>query len=80
MEEQRALRARTCLGELLGRHDPEGEAGVDELRRQPFGGGDAALEQRTEAQLLGVGNAVVELGERLAVVQIGGVDDVTRCP
>ena len=80
VEEQRALRAGTRLGELLGRHDPEGEAGVDELRRESFGGADAALEQRSESDLLRVGDPIVQLRKGVPVVHVRRMDHVTCVP
>lgn len=56
---------------------PDREAGVDERVRQAVGGEPALLEDRVEADLLGVGNALVDRGERSAVVAIRGVNRVT---
>ncbi len=64
------------MGELLRRHHPERQTGVDEFGRQTLGGNDASLENRLEPDLSGVADAFVELGERVAVVEIRGVDDV----
>src|SRR5205823_12143207 len=55
------------------------EPAVDELVRQALGGKPAALGDRAEADLLGVADAVVELGERPPVVEIRSVDRVPRC-
>jgi hypothetical protein len=43
----------------------------------PSGGESTALDDRVEADLLGVANAVGELAEGLAVVEIRGVNDVS---
>ena len=44
--------------------------------RHVLGGESAALHDRVESDLLGVGDALGELGERVAVVEIRRVDDV----
>jgi len=69
--------AETCLGEPLRWHHPEREAGIDELGRQAIGGESTAFSKGVEAELLGVANALVEGRERLAVVEVGGVNDVS---
>jgi pimeloyl-ACP methyl ester carboxylesterase len=48
VHEQGAAGAGPGLRELLGDHDPEGEAGVDGLGADPVGDGHAALGQRGE--------------------------------
>ena len=80
MKEQRSSRAGPRLGELLGRHDTQREPAVDELGRQSFGRGLAAFEHDAETHLLRVADPIVELRKRVAVVQIGGVNHVSRSP
>ena len=80
MKQQRASRARSCLREHLRRHAAEREAGIDKLRRQVLGRGAAALQDRVEADLSGVVNALVDRVEGLAVVEIRRVNDVPCSP
>jgi hypothetical protein len=61
----------------LRRQRPEREAGVDDFVRQAFSGESAAPDDRVEADLLGVANAVGEFGEGLAGVEIRGMSDVS---
>jgi len=61
----------------LRRHHPQREADVDDFARQLLGGEPATLDDRVEADLLGVADALVELVEDLAVVEIRCVDDVS---
>ena len=68
---------RPGLGQLLRRHHPEREPGVDELGRQPVGGPHPTLDDLAEADLAGVGHALVERVERAAVVEVGAC---TVCP
>ena len=75
-EQQGALGARARLGQHLSGQRAEREAGIDELVRQAVGGEPTALGDRLEADLLGVADALVEVGEGLAVVEVRGVDDV----
>ena len=51
-------------------------AGIDHLVGQALGGSFTALDDGAEADLLGIADAVVELGERLAVVEVRGVNHV----
>jgi hypothetical protein len=75
-EEQRALCARACLRERLRRHDAEREPGVDDPSRQAFGGGLAPLEDRAEAGLSRVTDAVFEVVEGVALVEVRRVHDM----
>jgi hypothetical protein len=70
--------AGTRLGQHLRRQHPEREADVDDLVRQAVGGESTALDDRAEADLLAVADAVGQRGEGLAVVEIRGVNDVSR--
>jgi hypothetical protein len=63
---------RVCAGSV-----PEREAGVDDFVRHAGGRESTALDDRVEPDLLGVAHAVGEFGERLAVVEIRGVNDVS---
>jgi hypothetical protein len=78
MEQQRAAHAGAGLGKLLRRHHAQGEPGVDQpvtpdlLRRV-----EPALQDRPEPGLLRVGDAGIEVVERVALVQVGDVDGVT---
>ena len=76
-EQQGALGARARLGQHLRGHHSEREPGVDELARQPIGGASTALDDRPEANLPCVADALVQVGEGLAVVEVGGVNDVS---
>jgi hypothetical protein len=76
MEENRAFRTRSGLGEHLRRQDAEREAEVDELRGQRVGGGSAAVHDRPEPDLAGVVDSVRELGERAAAVEVGRMNSV----
>ena len=78
MEEQSSLRAGLRLGQHLRRHRAEREPAVDDLVRQSLGGEPAALDDRVEADLLGVADALVAVDEDPAFVEIRDVDDVTR--
>ena len=71
MKQQRSLGAGPRLGQLLRRQHAEREPGVDDLVRQVFSGKLAAFDDGVEADLFGVGDAVVQAGEGLAVVQVG---------
>ena len=75
-EEQRSLGTWSRLGQLLCCHDSEREPGIDELVRQAGRREPAALLNRPEANLLRVADALVEVGEGLAVVEVGRVNDV----
>jgi hypothetical protein len=68
-----------CLGEELRRHAAEREARVDELVGQTFCRCAAAIEDRPEADFARIADAVVDRVERVAVVEIGGVDRVSGC-
>src|SRR5258708_22461 len=76
-EEQRSLRTWPCLGQLLRRHHSEREPGIDKVARQAFGRTATALRNRLEADLLRVADALVEVGEGVAVVEVGRVDNVS---
>ena len=75
-EEQGAASATPCLGEQLRRHHAEREPCVDELVRELLGGEPPTLHDRVETDLLRVADALVEVVERLAVVQVRRVDGV----
>ncbi len=77
MEQQGSSGARAGLGQHLRRHRTQREAGVDDVVRQPVGGELTAFFYRAEAELLGVANAVGEVGERFAVVEIRRVHYVS---
>jgi hypothetical protein len=68
--------AWTGLGQHLRGQHPQREPGIDDFARQVLRREPAALDDRVEANLLGVADALVELGEELAVVEIRGVNDV----
>jgi hypothetical protein len=74
--QQGAARAGPGLRELLGGHDAEREAGVDDLGAHPLAGRHAALGQRTEPDVAGEGHPVVDRLERAPVEQVGRVDGV----
>jgi hypothetical protein len=77
VKEQRSPGAGARLGQHLRREHPEREPGVDDVVRQAVRGKAAALEDRAEADLFGVPDAVRELGEGPALVEIGRVNDVS---
>jgi len=56
---------------------PRARTGIDDAVRQAVRGKATALEDRVEADLLGVANAVGEGGEDLALVEIRRVHDVS---
>src|SRR5206468_8748728 len=62
---------------LLRRHRAERETGIDEPVRQLGGCAKTALLNRPEANLLRVADALVQVGEGLAVVEIRGMNDVS---
>ena len=64
--------ASICAGST-----PSEKPGIDDFVRQAVSGESAALDDRVEAHLFGVANAVFELGEGLAVVKIRHVHDVS---
>jgi hypothetical protein len=72
--------AGTRLGEHLGRKHSQREADVEDLGGQTFRCSRASLDDHAEPDLLGVGDPVVELRERLALVQIRRVDRVPGGP
>ena len=76
-KQQGALGAQALLGQHLRGHHSEREPRIDELARQPIRGASTALHDRAEANLPRVADALVEVGEGLAVVEVGGVDDVS---
>jgi hypothetical protein len=71
------MRSRTRLGQQLCGHDPEREPGIDDFVRQAVSGDSAALNDGAEADLLGVANALREVGEDFALVEIWGMHDVS---
>jgi hypothetical protein len=77
VKQQGSLRTGPCLGQHLRRQNPEREPGIDDFVRQAVSGESGALDDRVEADLLGVANAVGEFGEDLAVVEIRRVHDVS---
>jgi hypothetical protein len=77
VKQQGSLRTGPCLGQHLRRHHPEREAGIDDFVRQVVSGESTALDDRVEADLFGVVNAVGEFGEGLTVVEIWRVHDVS---
>src|SRR5439155_14617473 len=79
-EQQGTFGARARLGQHLSGQRSERESGIDELVRQAVGCESTALADRVEADLLGVADAVVELGEGLAVVEVRGMNDVSGSP
>src|SRR4029453_16239091 len=78
VEKESSLGTRPGLRQRLRRHDAEREAAVHELVREILGCGAPALEDRAEADLTGVRDAVVDRVEGLALKEIGRVDDVAR--
>jgi hypothetical protein len=78
MERQGSLRARPRLGQHLRGQHAEREAGVDDAVGQALGGEPATLDDRVEADLLGMADALVEGLERFAVVEIGHGDVMPR--
>jgi hypothetical protein len=64
------------LREVLRRHHAQREPGVDELVRQPLDGRAATLEDRAEADLARVVDAIVDGSERPAFVEVGRMDAV----
>ena len=73
VEEQRPARARARLRELLRRHHPEREAGVDELARQLVRRAHAALDDLAEADLLGVRHTLVDASPKVRPSKRSGV-------
>ena len=71
VEQQGTPGPRPGLGQRLRGQHAEREPRVDELVRQALDGGPAALDDRVEADLLGVPDAVLQRAEGLAVVQVG---------
>ena len=78
MQEQDSLGTGTGLGEQLRRHHAEGEPGVDDVVGQALRGQPAALEHRVEADLLRAPDALVEIVERPAFVEVGDVHHAPR--
>jgi hypothetical protein len=76
MEEQGSKRARAGLSQHLGRQGSERETRVNETSRKIFGDGASAIEDLVEPDLLRMRDALGEVGEDLAVVEVGNVDDV----
>src|SRR2546426_3620159 len=79
VKQQGTLGARARLGQHLSGHHPEREPAIDEFVRQALGGESTALEDRVEPDLLRVADALVERSERLAVIEIRGMDSVSGC-
>ena len=77
VERQGTPGAGAGLGELLGGHDAQREAGVHEVGTERLGDGHAPVEDRPEADLLGVGHAVLQRGEGAPVEEVGDVHGVT---
>jgi hypothetical protein len=77
VEQQRSLGTRPRLGQHLRRPRPEREPGIDDLARQAFGREPTALPDGVEADLAGVADTVVDVGEGVPVVEIRGVDDMS---
>ena len=75
-EQQRSLRTWFRLGEHLRRQHSEREPAVDDAVGQAVGSGATTLADRFEADLPGVADALVDVGERVAVVEIRRVHDV----
>jgi hypothetical protein len=80
IEEQGAAGTRSGLGKFLGRHDAEGEAGIDQRRGQVVGQMDATLQECIRADRIDIGEACVDAGEDVAVEQVWRVDDVAGVP
>jgi hypothetical protein len=80
MEEDRPPRTGSRLRERLRRHHAEREAGIDDVGRQSLGCLRAAADDLLEADPPGVGHALVDVLERLALVQVRRVDRVTGFP
>src|SRR5436190_514205 len=68
------------LGEPLGDHDPEREAGVDDVGSDPLGGGHPALGQGAEPRFACEGHALLDGLERASVEQVGCKYGVSRLP
>lgn len=64
------------MGQLLRRHDPEGEAGVREFDGQVVRRAQSALLEGVEADFAGVADALVEGLEGSPSVEVWRVDDV----
>ncbi len=78
--EQGAAGAGPGLGELLGGHHPEREAGVDDVGADRLSRGHPALCERSEARFAREGHAVLDRVERAPVEQVGRVHRVPRLP
>src|ERR1017187_8878816 len=77
IEEQRPLRARPRLRQLLGREHPEREAGVHQPGGQSFDGLVTAPDHLVgEADLLGMTHPLLQGAEGAAIEQVGRVDGV----
>ena len=77
MKQQGSLRTGPDLGQHLRGQHPEREPGVDDAIRQAVRSKATALDDRIEADFLGIANAVGEVGEDLAVLEIRRVHDVS---
>ena len=78
MVQQGALGTGPGLGEHLRGQHPEREPGVNKFVRQGLGCGPAAIHDRAEADLLGMGHAVLQGGEGLALIEVRDGHPVTR--
>jgi hypothetical protein len=76
VQEQRCPGAGARLGEQLRRHHPEREAGQHQRVGQPGSGGAAPLEQDVDADLLRVGDTLLQVVEHPPLEQVGQVHDV----
>ena len=74
VEQQRAARARSGLGQALGRQHPERESGIDEPAGEIIGGPHPARDDLAKTDLIGVGHTVVEIVVDTAVVEVRRVD------
>lgn len=77
MEQQCACRTGPRLCQLLRGENTEGETGVDQAVGQLMSDADASIDDGGEAMLLGVADPCYEIVERLALIEIGGVDGVS---
>jgi hypothetical protein len=78
VEEQ--LCGRSLLNERLGYGHAEREAGIDDVGRQVFICLRTAPDDLRKTDLLGVGSALLEVAERVAVIEVGRMDGVAGCP
>ena len=76
MEEQSADRTRTGLGKHLRRHRSQGEAGIHQVPGERIGCPAGALQDPSEADLLGMGHPLLDGGEGAPLVEVGHGDVV----